>query len=66
MPKTVGKIKLYMGPHTVDGPDNLEEAITGFISKAQKSLDIAVQELDSKKIAQTSGCMCFHRNVCLC
>ena len=52
MPKTVGKIKLYMGPHTVDGPYNLEEAITGFIGKAQKSLDIAVQELDSENIAR--------------
>lgn len=52
MPKTEGKVKLYMGPQSVGGPDNLEEAITGFISQAQKSLDIAVQELDSKKIAR--------------
>lgn len=52
MPNTVGKIKFYMGPQTVGGPDNLAEAITGFIGKAQKSLDIAVQELDSEEIAK--------------
>ena len=52
MPKTVGKIKLYMGPQTVGGPDNLGEAITEFIGKANKRLDIAVQELDSEIIAR--------------
>ncbi len=52
MPKTVGKVKLYMGPQTVGGPDNLEQVITKFIGQAQKSLDIAVQELDFKKIAE--------------
>ena len=52
MPKTVGKIKLYMGPKTVGGPDNLGEAITEFIGKANKRLDIAVQELDSEIIAR--------------
>ena len=52
MPKTIGKLKLYMGPKTIGGPDNLEEAITGFIGQAQKSLDIAVQELDSENIAR--------------
>jgi phosphatidylserine/phosphatidylglycerophosphate/cardiolipin synthase-like enzyme len=52
MPNTVGKIKFYMGPQTVGGPDNLAEAITGFIGKAKKSLDIAVQELDSEEIAK--------------
>ena len=52
MPKTVGKIRLHMGPHSIGGPDNLEDAITAFISKAEKSLDIAVQELDSEIIAR--------------
>lgn len=52
MPYTVGKIRFYMGPQTVGGPDNLAEAITGFIGKAKKSLDIAVQELDSEEIAR--------------
>jgi phosphatidylserine/phosphatidylglycerophosphate/cardiolipin synthase-like enzyme len=52
MPKTIGKVKLYLGPHSIGGPDNLGEAITGFISQAQKSLDIAVQELDSENIAR--------------
>jgi phosphatidylserine/phosphatidylglycerophosphate/cardiolipin synthase-like enzyme len=52
MPKTVGKVRLYMGPQNVGGPDNLEHAIIEFISQAQKSLDIAVQELDSENIAR--------------
>lgn len=52
MPKPVGNIKLYMGPASVGGPDNLEHAITEFIGQATKSLDIAVQELDSETIAR--------------
>ncbi|MEE9283765.1 MAG: hypothetical protein V3U49_06810, partial [Nitrososphaerales archaeon] len=52
MPKTLGKITLHMGPHGLGGPDNLEDAITEFISQAQKSLDIAVQELDSEIIGR--------------
>ncbi len=52
MPKTVGKVKLYMGPQSVGGPDNLEDVITKFIGQAQKRLDIAVQELDSETIAR--------------
>ena len=28
MPETVGKVKLYMGPDSLGGPDNLEDAIT--------------------------------------
>jgi len=52
MPKTVGKVKLYMGPQSVGGPDNLEYAIIEFIRQAQKSLDIAIQELDSENIAR--------------
>ena len=52
MPETVGKVKLYMGPDSVGGPDNLEKVITDFISQAKKSLDIAVQELDSETIAR--------------
>ncbi len=52
MPKTLGKITLHMGPHSLGGPDNLEDAITEFISQAQKSLDIAVQELDSEIIGR--------------
>ena len=52
MPKTVGQVKLYMGPQSVGGPDNLEDAITEFIDRAQRSLDIAVRELDCETIAR--------------
>ena len=51
MPAKVGKIELYMGPTEVGGPDDLRAAIVKFISGAEKYLDIAVQELDSKEIA---------------
>ncbi len=41
-----------MGPDgPINGPDDLGKAIVDFIKGAQKSLDIAVQELDSWKIA---------------
>ena len=52
MPITIGNITLYMGPHTAGGPDNLEEAIVSFIDGAKKTLDVAVQELESEPIAR--------------
>ena len=52
MPKTVGNIQLHVGPTEVGGPDDLKKTIIDFIDGAQRSLDIAVQELDSKEIAQ--------------
>lgn len=51
MPIKAGKVELYMGPKEVGGEDDLKSAITTFIDGATKSLDIAVQELDSKDIA---------------
>ncbi len=51
MPAKVGKIELHMGPTEVGGPDDLPGAIVKFINGAQKYLDIAVQELDCKEIA---------------
>ncbi|MEZ4701361.1 MAG: phospholipase D-like domain-containing protein [Rhodothermales bacterium] len=51
MPKIIGNIELYMGPHQLGGPDNLEETIVRFIDGARKTLFIAVQELDSPAIA---------------
>ena len=36
MPRSVGNIELYMGPHQIGGPDNLLEAIVNFIDGAQK------------------------------
>ena len=52
MPQTVGKIQLFMGPQQTGGPDDLEAAIVDFIDGARKTLDIAVQEVDSKVIAE--------------
>jgi phosphatidylserine/phosphatidylglycerophosphate/cardiolipin synthase-like enzyme len=52
MAVNVGGVEFYTGPHTVGGPDNLEEVIVGFINGAQKRLEIAVQELESKPIAE--------------
>lgn len=48
----VGDIEFYTGPHDVGGPDNLEKVIIDFINSAQKSLYIAVQELESEPIAE--------------
>ena len=51
MPKKIGNIELHMGPHDIGGPDNLQKTIVKFMDKAQKRLFIAVQELDSRPIA---------------
>lgn len=48
----VGDIEFYAGPHDVGGPDDLEKVIIDFINGAQRSLYIAVQELESEPIAQ--------------
>ena len=52
MPVTAGNITLFMGPHTLGGPDDLETAIIEFISGAQKNLRISVQELDHRPIGE--------------
>ena len=54
MPVTVGDdIKFYLGPHSVaPGLDNLEDAIVDFIDGAEKRLDVAVQELENRRIAE--------------
>ncbi|MFQ5914296.1 MAG: phosphatidylserine/phosphatidylglycerophosphate/cardiolipin synthase family protein [Nitrospinota bacterium] len=52
MPRTVGNVSVYMGPHTLNAPDNLEEAIVSFIDQAKNNLDVAVQELESRRIAE--------------
>jgi hypothetical protein len=41
-----------MGPHQLNGKDNLLSTILSFIDGAQKKLNIAVQELDCKPIAE--------------
>ena len=52
MSKIVGNIEVYMGPQQLGGPDNLLEVIINFIDGANTSLCIAVQELDSRPIAE--------------
>lgn len=48
----VGNIEVYMGPCELNQPDDLEGTIINFIKKAKNSLFIAIQELDSKAIAE--------------
>jgi len=48
----VGKVELYMGPHTVGAADDLEKVIVDFINKAKSRLEIAVQELESVPITR--------------
>jgi hypothetical protein len=50
-----GKIEAYLGPTELKGPDDLETVITGFITEAKQSLDIAVQEIDSMKVAESDS-----------
>ena len=52
MPAIQGNVEFYMGPNDVGAPDNLETVIVDFIDKAQKRLEIAVQELESEPIAR--------------
>ena len=47
-----GAIQAFAGPPELGAPDDLEAVITGFIAQARNCLDIAVQELDNKTIAQ--------------
>jgi phosphatidylserine/phosphatidylglycerophosphate/cardiolipin synthase-like enzyme len=53
MSVTIGGVDLYMGPTSVGGPDDLDQAIRDFIDDAKHSLAIAVQEIDSRPIAKT-------------
>ena len=52
MPQKVGKVEFHAGPHNLDAPDNLEKVIVDFIDGAEKRLEIAVQELESRPIAE--------------
>jgi phosphatidylserine/phosphatidylglycerophosphate/cardiolipin synthase-like enzyme len=52
MSVTIGGVDLYMGPTSVGGPDDLDQAIRDFIDDAKHSLAIAVQEIDSRPIAK--------------
>jgi phosphatidylserine/phosphatidylglycerophosphate/cardiolipin synthase-like enzyme len=48
----VGGIELHMGPTVLGGPDDLDAVVREFISGAKRSLFIAVQELDSRPVAE--------------
>ncbi|MCH9020656.1 MAG: phospholipase [Proteobacteria bacterium] len=52
MPRTVRGISLFMGPDNLGAEDDLESAIIGFIGAARSTLDVAVQELESRPIAR--------------
>jgi len=45
-------IELYAGPPVLGAPDDLDAVIRGFIDGARQSLLVAVQELDSRPIAE--------------
>ena len=47
-----GQIECFCGPDELGAPDDLEAMIVGFIAGTTKTLDIAVQELDSPAIAE--------------
>jgi phosphatidylserine/phosphatidylglycerophosphate/cardiolipin synthase-like enzyme len=47
-----GKIEVYVGPGDLGAADDLEPVIVEFIGGAKRTLDIAVQELDSMPIAR--------------
>ena len=47
-----GRIEAFVGPRELGAADDLEAVIVEFVRGARKSLDIAVQELDSEPIAQ--------------
>jgi len=52
MAQVVGNVEFYAGPHDVGAHDDMEKVIVDFINGAEKRLEIAVQELDSRPIAE--------------
>ncbi len=52
MPVRVGGIELFAGPTSLGGPDDLDAVVREFIGGARHTLRIAVQELDSRGIAE--------------
>ena len=48
----VGNIEIYMGPDSLEAPDDLEAVILQVIEGARDILDIAVQERESRPITQ--------------
>ena len=52
MARKVGKVEFYCGPKALGAPDDLEAVIVQFIDGASKRLEISVQELESRPIAE--------------
>ncbi|MGH3483195.1 MAG: phospholipase D-like domain-containing protein [Nocardioidaceae bacterium] len=50
---SVGGLDLYTGPKTLGATDDLDAVIREFIGEAKHSLDLAVQEVDSRSIADS-------------
>ncbi|HEV8208449.1 MAG TPA: phospholipase, partial [Acidimicrobiia bacterium] len=48
----LGSVEFYAGPTVLGGPDDLDAVVRTFIGGAKKRLLIAVQELDSRAIAE--------------
>jgi phosphatidylserine/phosphatidylglycerophosphate/cardiolipin synthase-like enzyme len=48
----LGSIEFYAGPTALGGPDDLDLVVRDFITGAKERLVIAVQELDSRSIAE--------------
>lgn len=48
----IGKVEFHAGPSELEAPDDLGKVIVDFIGGAKKKLDIAVQEIDKREIAQ--------------
>jgi phosphatidylserine/phosphatidylglycerophosphate/cardiolipin synthase-like enzyme len=47
-----GEIEAFVGPTELGAADDLEQVVVDFIAGAERTLDIAVQELDNEPIAQ--------------
>lgn len=47
-----GKIEAFVGPVELGAADNLEQVIVDFIGGAKKTLNITIQEVDSRTTAQ--------------
>jgi phosphatidylserine/phosphatidylglycerophosphate/cardiolipin synthase-like enzyme len=48
----LGSVEFYAGPPVLGGPDDLDDVIRTFLGGAVTSLHIAVQELDSRAVAE--------------
>lgn len=53
MSVALGGVEFSTGPAVLGGPDDLDATIRSFIAAAKKELLIAVQEIDSRAIAQS-------------